>query len=269
MLTKTKDNWAEAIARRRNVQSKLKMVQDALKMIEHTLIQKSEDNNEKIAILQSLLEDPFSKQDIDDLLASYSKCETHHKQSKEELTVADSLSNSFYDIEDFVCCLSLKNKNNGTIFNIKALEDKTLAFSNKSPHGPHMGSYQSMLSFILFRMKEEKHWNATNDTEDGTDRAQAFPTNIPNGNTISLSDGPYASTDEDSSTESESSSGEEQTMCYMQFKINDVIQPKVIFRLNFDEAPMMSRRFMDYCTGSTGLSYKECRIFMVNLLNFF
>jgi hypothetical protein len=30
---------------------------------------------------------------------------------------------------------------------------------------------------------------------------------------------------------------------------------------------MMSRRFMNYCTGFSGLSYKECSIFMVNWLN--
>jgi hypothetical protein len=268
MLAKTKDNWAEAIARRRNVQGKLKTVQDALKMLEHTIIQKSEDNNEKIAIMQSLLEDPFAKQDMEELLASYSKCESDHKQSKEDLTVADRMSNSFYDIEDYVFSLSLKNKNNGTNFNIKALEDKKLAFSNKSIHGPHMGSYQSILSFILFQMKEENHWSATDHTENGTNQAGS---NIPNGNTnereSKRSQLPGWLNDETSTDSESSSSGEEQqTMCYMQFKINNIIQPKVIFRLNFDEAPKMSQRFMDYCTGSNGLSYKECPIFTVNLL---
>jgi len=274
MLAKTKDNWAESIALRREVQSKLNMVHDSLKMIENIIIQRSEDNNEKIAVLQSLLEDPFCRQDIEELLASYSKCEADHMDSKQELALANFTGNSLSEIEDFVCCLSLKNNSTGTSFNIKALENMTLAYSNKSPHGPHMGSYKSILSFILFKMREENQWKAADGTEDDTDQAQAC---LPNGKKSfdlkekkRLSVGHerlQMSSDECSTTDSESSSGEEFRMCYMEFQINNVVQPKVIFRLNFNEAPMMSSRFMDYCTGSSGLSYKNCTIFMVKLLN--
>lgn len=279
MIAKTKDNWAEAIATRRDAQSKLKLVQDSLKMIENMIIQKSEDNNEKIVILQSLLEDPFCKQDIEELLASQAKCESDHMLSKQELTSANLTLNPLLGIEDFVCCLSLKNNNNGTKFNIKALENKTLSYSNKSPQGPVMGLFQSILSFLLVQMREENLWKE-DGTQDGTDQAQACATNLPNGNSIlkekllpafiNYYDN-NTSSDEISTTGSESSLGEGFRMCYMEFKIHNVVQsdyPKVIFRLNFNEAPMMSSRFMDYCTGSSGLSYIDCPIFMVNLLNY-
>jgi arsenate reductase-like glutaredoxin family protein len=273
MIAKTKDNWAEAIATRRDAQSKLKLVQDSLKMIENMIIQKSEDNNEKIVILQSLLEDPFCKQDIEELLASQAKCESDHMLSKQELTSASLTLDPLLGIEDFVCCLSLKNNNNGTKFNIKALENKTLSFSNKSPQGPVMGLFQSILSFLLVQMREENLWKE-DGTQDGSEQAQACATNLMNGNSISIQEKLLpafinyydndTSSEEISTTGSENSSGDGHQMCYMQFRINNTIQPKVVFRLNFDEAPMMSRRFMNYCTGFSGLSYKECSIFMVN-----
>ncbi|XP_046448266.1 uncharacterized protein LOC124197055 [Daphnia pulex] len=269
MIAKTKDNWAEAIATRRDAQSKLKMVQDSLKMIENMIIQKSEDNNEKIVILQSLLEDPFCKQDIEELLASQAKCESDHMLSKQELSSANLTLNPLLEIEDFVCCLSLKNNTNGTKFSIKALENKTLSFSNKSLQGPVMGLFQSILSFLLVQLREENLWKE-DGTQDGTDQAQACATNLMNGNSISNQEKLLPAFinyyDNDTSSEeisgSENSSGDGHQMCYMQFRINNTIQPKVVFRLNFDEAPMMSRRFMNYCTGSGGLSYKECSIFM-------
>ncbi len=277
MIAETKDNWAKAIAIRRDAQSKLQMVQDSLKMIENTIIQKSEENNEDIAILQSLLEDPFCKQDIEELLASHAKCESDLMDSRKELTLASITLNTLLQIEDFVCCLSLTDNKGGTKFNIKALENKTLSFSNKSPHGPLMGSFQSILSFVLVQMKEEKLWEKYG-TQDGMDQAQACATNLPNGNSLSKEKFLPAfdfyrndvSSDEFSTTGSETSSGEGFRMCYLEFKINNIVmsdQPKVIFRLDFNEAPMMSSRFMDYCTGSSGLSYKDCPIFMVNLLN--
>lgn len=270
MIANTKNNWAESIAKRRDVQSKLKMVQDALKLIENTISQKAEDNNEKIAILQSLLEDPFSKQDMEELLASYSKCEADHKYSKEELDAAESLGKSLSDIENFMCCLTLKKKNDGANYNVKALEKKILAFNNKSPHGPRIGSYHSVLTFILFQMREEKLWEEATQNGERDQACEVEPTNgkpskqhapIKQSHPSLAGD---SSDDDWSTTETESSSGQKHNMCYMQFKINNVIQPKVVFRLNFDEAPMMSRRFMDYCKGSTGLSYKSCSVFMVN-----
>ncbi|KAK4026562.1 hypothetical protein OUZ56_015566 [Daphnia magna] len=268
MIANTKNNWAESIAKRRDVQSKLKMVQDALKLIENTISQKAEDNNEKIAILQSLLEDPFSKQDMEELLASYSKCEADHKYSKEELDAAESLGKSLSDIENFMCCLTLKKKNDGANYNVKALEKKILAFNNKSPHGPRIGSYHSVLTFILFQMREEKLWEEATQNGERDQACEVEPTNgkpskqhapIKQSHPSLTGD---SSDDDWSTTETESSSGQKHNMCYMQFKINNVIQPKVVFRLNFDEAPMMSRRFMDYCNGSTGLSYKSCSVFM-------
>lgn len=268
MIANTKNNWAESIAKRRDVQSKLKMVQDALKLIENTISQNAEDNNEKIAILQSLLEDPFSKQDMEELLASYSKCEADHKYSKEELDAAESLGKSLSDIENFMCCLTLKKKNDGANYNVKALEKKILAFNNKSPHGPRIGSYHSVLTFILFQMREEKLWEEATQNGERDQACEVEPTNgkpskqhapIKQSHPSLAGD---SSDDDWSTTETESSSGQKHNMCYMQFKINNVIQPKVVFRLNFDEAPMMSRRFMDYCNGSTGLSYKSCSVFM-------
>ncbi|KAI9563493.1 hypothetical protein GHT06_010956 [Daphnia sinensis] len=268
MLADTKNNFAESIAKRRDVQSKLKMVHNALKLIENTISKMAEDNNEKIAILQSLLEDPFSKQDIEELLASYSKCEADHKYSKEELDTADSLGKSLSDIENFMCCLTLKKKNDGTNYNVKALEKKILAFNNKSPYGPHIGSYHSVLTFILFQMREEKLWEEAAQNGERHQACEVEPTNgksnkqhapIKLQSHLFLGD---SSDDDWSTTETESSSEQKYNMCYMQFKINNTIQPKVVFRLNFDEAPMMSKRFMDYCKGSTGLSYKSCSVFM-------
>ena len=74
------------------------MVQESLKVVENMVQEKGEDNSEKIAILQSLLEDPTSKLEIDDILASDVCYEADHKQSEEELKAANDLNSKLSEI---------------------------------------------------------------------------------------------------------------------------------------------------------------------------
>ena len=242
---------AKSVTLRRQVLSKFKMVQESLKVVENMVQEKGEDNSEKIAILQSLLEDPTSKLEIDDILASDVCYEADHKQSEEELKAANDLNSKLSEIEKFIYCYLLKNKTNGNSFNIKAWENKAITFNNKSLHGNTVGVFQSIIGFILYNMREENHWSQTE--EDGNQVFAAMP------------NGPQTPVSSDlSSTESESSSGQRHRMCFMHFKINGTVQPKVVFRLDYDEAPEMSSHFMGYCQGYNNLTYRNTRIFMVN-----
>ena len=249
LVANTKDNLAKSVALRRQVLSKFKMVQESLKVVENMVQEKGEDNNEKIAILQSLLEDPTSKLEIDEILASDERFEADHKQSEQELQSSSALNSSMSEMEKFICCYLLKNKTNGNSFNIKAWENKAVTFDNKSVHGNTVGAFQSIMGYILYNMREDNHWN---QTEDDGNQACAL---VPNGKHPLLSDS--------SSTDSESSSGQRHRMCYIHFKINGTVQPKVVFRLDYDEAPEMSSHFMGYCQGTNNLTYRNTRIFMV------
>lgn len=246
---------AKSITMRRQVLSKFKTVQTSLKVIENLVRDTSEDNNEKIAILQSLLEDPTSKVDIDDILTSDKKFLAEFEQSEQELKSTETLSSNISDIEKFICCYLLKNKTDGSSFKIKAWENKAITFDNKSSHGTNVGAFQSIMAFILYNMKEQNFWNAS---EDDSNQACAL---VPNGKHVTtLSSDSYLST-----SDSESSSVQRQHMCYMHFKINGAVQPKVVFALDVDEAPDMCRHFMEYCQGTKNLTYKNTRIFMVSV----
>jgi hypothetical protein len=53
-------------------------------------------------------------------------------------------------------------------------------------------------------------------------------------------------------------------MCYLQFMVNGyLIQQRVVFRLDFDQAPKMSIQFMNNCLGINGKTYEGSRIFKV------
>lgn len=53
-------------------------------------------------------------------------------------------------------------------------------------------------------------------------------------------------------------------MCYLQFMVNGfLIQQRVVFRLDFDQAPKMSSQFMNHCLGINGKTYEGSRIFKV------
>lgn len=53
-------------------------------------------------------------------------------------------------------------------------------------------------------------------------------------------------------------------MCYLQFMVNgNLIQQRVVFRLDFDQSPKMSSQFMNHCLGINGKTYEGSRIFKV------
>jgi hypothetical protein len=53
-------------------------------------------------------------------------------------------------------------------------------------------------------------------------------------------------------------------MCYLQFMVNGyLIQQRVVFRLDFDQAPKMSIQFMNNCLGISRKTYEGSRIFKV------
>lgn len=255
MIARTKDNWAESVSLRREVLDKFKMVQDCLKIIEAKINEKAEDNQEKIAILQSLLDDPVSNRDFDELLHMTDSIEKYCQDSAHELSAAQTLNNDVTDIEKYFCSLSLKAKENNHQIKIW---DKQLTFNNKSLQGAIVGAFQPILCFMLLNMREQQLWKLPSQ-ESMEENGQACAV-VPNGKHYSYSSS--ASSDV-STSESESSSVQRQHTCYMEFTINGIVQPKVVFSLDFDEAPTMSRHFMDYCLGIDTLTYQSTRIFMV------
>lgn len=259
-IAKTKENWAKSIAMRREVLEKFKMVQDSLRIIENTVAKKTEANNEKIAILQSLLEDSVAKADGDEMLTLTKLYEDYHEQSAKELKETEALYASISDIEKFLCCLVLKNQSDSACYHIKSMQNKALTFHNKSSKGPHIGAFNSILAFMLFSLKEKEMWNQSLENGAYGEACAVLSNGKRNGGSSFSS---ASSSDESSDAESESSFEETAKFCYMRFKIDGTLTPKVVFRLNFEEAPIMSAMFRGYCDGSNSWTYKDTPIFMV------
>lgn len=254
----TKDNWAGAVALRRDVLKRFKAVQDSLQHIKDKIIEKSDDNNQKIAILQSLLEDTSTSKDFDQLLNKMDLHVRNYQNSKEDLSKAQALYSSVVDIETYFCSILLSASNGESNYQITTWKEKNLTFNRKSSHGPPVGAFQSVLSYILYSMREQQMWSGSTSQEAQSCRPEAA--------TARSKVAPlYYSSFSDSG--SSCGSGEIR-QCYMEFAINGTIQPKVVFSLYFDEAPIMSEHFMNYCQGISKLSYQSTRIFMVVRLPF-
>lgn len=261
MISKTKDNWAQAVSMRREVLDRYKMVQDCLQLIQGKINEKAEDNHEKIAILQSLLDDPSSNKDLDELLLMTDTIEKDCEESKKELSAAQTLGNSIMDIEKYFCSLSLKTSSKENNYQIKIWEKKALTFNNKSLHGSVIGAFQPILCYMLLNMREQQLWKSKEDIDENDQACAVLPNNGHHSPSSSVSS--FVSTGE-----SESSSVQRQHTCFIEFTINGTVQPKVVFSLDFDEAPTMSGQFMDYCLGKNNLTYQSTRIFMVIYSNF-
>lgn len=156
MCSKAQNNHAEAIAlRRETFAPRLIEVHKAFKFLTGVIESSSEDNNEKTAILQSLLEE--STRDGREQ-PSLQKLEEDNKHSEVELEAAQKLADSLIELEQYVCSISLENPKDGTKYVMKGLEEPLL-FVNSSSHGPKIAASTLALNYILTQFKSEKLWD--------------------------------------------------------------------------------------------------------------
>jgi hypothetical protein len=53
-------------------------------------------------------------------------------------------------------------------------------------------------------------------------------------------------------------------MCYFQFLINGEASERVIFKINYDMAPIMASKFLEFCTGTLAApGYLRSKVFLV------
>ena len=247
---RTHNNLAKSIAIRREVHDKLYRVQQSLEFLERSVAKKIEDNNEEIALMQSVLENPLLTDDLD---------HQHFKEfeiSKEKMATALAGHSQWTSIETYSCLIQLKNVSEiGTDHQIRIWSEQNLSFNHQLNESKDLEACRLVFNHILLFLKEDKLWNPV---------ADELPLFMKSPLSLSISSF-------GSSSESFISDFND-PMCFLRFTVDGAIQPEVVIRLDFDQAPKMCQSFLDYCLGSHNFTYKFTRIFMVfpsNFLNFF
>lgn len=242
-----KDNWAQTIALRRTAEAKLKNVHDALRLLECIMLQRYEENNEKIAMVQSLLEAPTAN--IEDLLLTSEKWEEDLKLSQKELSDAKQLSNVLLNMEKFTCNLMLEDQS-GKRSDVVSLRNHRLSLDKTGVSSvPKVDAAQRLLTYIIYELNEYDLIgnNGQNGAFEGA-RAE-------NGSALKNIDQDTFSDNKDSTY----------SYAYLQLRVNGVIKPNVVIRLDNEQAPVMCRAFMEYCCGGiNSISYKGTKIFKVS-----
>ena len=155
------NNWAEAINERRECQTRLKMVYNSLHLISNILLDQIEENNEKTAILQSLMENSDSVKPNEFTVVQ--------SQSEKELVAAKAFKSSLTQIENYCCKVTLNSKETITgavaqasvndSYKISLLEDQALGFDNISTRGPLIGATKSIFGYLMYYWRKCQLWN--------------------------------------------------------------------------------------------------------------
>lgn len=236
---KTESNWAQTIALRRNIESKLKSAHDACRLLESVIAQKYEENGEKIVILQSLIETPTDAEDI--MFKTEETLKEELEISQKYLFDAERLNDTFLNVEGLTN-LRLKNQS-GQKFEAEPLRNQTFSFNNTSAkHGPQIGAALCMLTFIVHQLKENN-------------LLRTVAREVAPAASIASSKQTLPTTSSPSTNNRDSS-----PHVYLQLRVNGILKPYIVIKLDNEKAPRMCQTFLDYCRGVNNVSYKGTRI---------
>ena len=257
LLENCQVNWAQSITYRREAQTRLNMVHDSLRLLESRIIQQMEENNEKIGILQSLMDKPGEKSE------KLSKREERElelqlKQSEMEVTEAKELQADLASVEGFSCQVALKNATEGSSYRLKFLEDKLLSFENSSPHGPCIGAAMSTLAMILRLTKDSNLW------EPFVDEVSLQPAVNPvrSQDTVVRRESPVSTSPLLGLLSALQNRLPD--YCYIQFSVKGVLKKKIVIKLEHELAPEMCSHFFKYCDGTNHLTYENTPVRLVS-----
>ena len=270
-----RSNWAKSIIHRREAQTRLNRLHDSLRLLEGRVIRQVEENEERIAILQSLMEEP-SGDGRRSVRSEDEQGETGRRlrRSQKELAEAEDLQADLTSVESFSCELSLRRLSDGSCFRLKsALDAQPLSYGNSSAQGPCVGAAMSLLTLIVRLTKEADLWEPGETVAD----LSLTPASAAAGSSISGSVGASASvSDTASASDSLANTGSPllgllsalqpsrpPDFCYLQFSVNGELRKPVVIKLMHEYAPAMCHHFVKYCDGSFRLAYQGSPVRLV------
>ena len=206
------NNRAEAInIRRETVGMELTAVHGAIRLLESIVVHNSEENNEAIAILQSVMEQQQSAKSQSDL-----------KKSESDLSAAKTLLEEWTDLGDVTVA------KDGKEYRVKYLDG-----DQQSP-AAHLNAYVTMLNYSLKQLKV-----ANLLTEEVAQTPENSPQAAAVANIPSI---PVCSEDRSVPTPRPSlePSVDHQLFVSLQFSINGELKPQIVIQLFPQEAPQVS-----------------------------
>lgn len=264
LCSKALSNRSEAVTLRRDVLGlKLSQISETVKFVDSQLMQKTDDNNKRLAILQGLVQEGLaSNQEQPPVI---SQCQADLRNSEGELEAVKSMSEEFTNLEHYSCRITLSDSRTGKKYNVKG----PLSFGNLSAHGSQVSASVSLLTYALQQMKAANLWEEVDEEtpirrQEHTpvsqqfvprfDLAQQFKKLSPTGisGLASANSSGYASPATSPIPISSPVPNIPQNIhnlqgniCFLQFSINGEVKPKVFIKLYASVAPIVSS--LIYC----------------------
>ena len=281
LLVRAQQNRAQAIKlRRETLGGRLTTVAEAMRILESKLAIDAEQNNEAIAILQSLLDEivPTTAEKKFNALPPIEKCQSQVKDSEGDLEAARAMASDMLDIEKLVCCITLTNPKDGTEYQVRPLQGKPLSPRYVSKLDCHLGASVSLLSYVLVQLRDmwqkslppletkvelvvaepevvsKKSRSRTAAKENVTTGKEILTTEVAQVNKAVVKLSPPLP------------SGQRYRVAYLQIILNGVMKPKLVIQLDLINAPLMCAAFQKFCTGADNLTYETTPIFQVYFL---
>jgi hypothetical protein len=251
-----------------------------MRILESKLAIDAEQNNEAIAILQSLLDEivPTTAEKKFNALPPIEKCQSQVKDSEGDLEAARAMASDMLDIEKLVCCITLTNPKDGTEYQVRPLQGKPLSPRYVSKLDCHLGASVSLLSYVLVQLRDmwqkslppletkvelvvaepevvsKKSRSRTAAKENVTTGKEILTTEVAQVNKAVVKLSPPLP------------SGQRYRVAYLQIILNGVMKPKLVIQLDLINAPLMCAAFQKFCTGADNLTYETTPIFQVYFL---
>ena len=216
MVSKILNNRAETInIRRETVGMELTAVHGAIRLLESIVVHNLEENNEAIAILQSVMEQQQSAKSQSDL-----------KKSESDLSAAKTLLEEWTGLGDVIGQLTVTK--DGKQYRLKSLE------GDQQSSAAHLNACMTMLNYSLKQLKVSNLLaEELAQTPENSQQAAAVA-NIPSI--------PVCSEDRSLPTPRPSlePSVDHQLFVSLQFSNNGDLKPQIVIQLFPQEAPQVS-----------------------------
>ena len=278
-MLRAHQNRSQALKfRRETLNGRLTTVADAMRFLEHKLEIETEQNNEAIAILQSLIDEiiPSTVDKKFNALPPIEQCQSKVKDSEGDLEAARAMASDILDVEKLVCCITLTNPKDGTEYQIRPLQNKPLAPRYTSKLDSHLGASVSLLGYVLVQLRDM--WQKSLPPPESKVEAVVEPEVVSSNSKKSRSraaakenatNGPSTEVAQVVNNKTvvkptpPLQSGQRYRVAYLQIILNGVMKPKLVIQLDLNNAPLMCAAFQKFCTGGDNLTYETTPIFQV------
>ena len=216
-------NRVEAITLRRQVlEPKLNTVSEAIRFFEKLLSEETEENNNQITKLRSLLKELNGFQFPHSHLPPLAKCQSNLNDSIIDLTATKSLSDELVDLEDIFSKITLTNSRDGKQYRVKGTEEEPSTRTRASV---------TLLNYALHQLKVadrlEEVTLVDKQQQIDTERFEVEPVTKRVTRPLPVSKFPRSK------------------KAFLFFNVDGIVKPIVVIKLLVDDAPLVNTFF--YC----------------------